>query len=822
VTIRERIPGDSSVAPGSATTFLRTLILVGLLSVASAIAARADDARPGPFVFVYGLQGPGAAETARSLGCNTIYFDLPRDAPMHLGEIRDSISEAREQGLQVIVGLRTKLDGSFPITASDEEYAGSCREWIASVVSGLAGTEGIDAWATDHYLERDITHSEDEFRAFLLDRHGSLEGINEAWGTEYRHLGEITRSRARALDENETYGVGRATVDVAEYERRAFHDVMALWADEVRRHDPDTTLMTGRISLYRSLTAIPTTYDVVQPFMPPDILERDLATHNVQAVQIGRRGGRFEVIPWLSVPVPPSEAYAQFGLSRWIMEAGLRGAIGVGLMDADRVGYSAAVRRNIVEQLSDALAARPFEPTPPEPCAAVLYEPYAGGHHFHGTPAWGYVEDFPSTDLAELAFNYRTGTVLGGLDYLCLEDLEDADLDRYSAILAPICLSVPPQQQEILRRYVERGGALFADLGFGVYEARYWNPAMGPMSALLGIAAAIEPAHRYGGFVVGELHPDFPSVQPGMEASGTFVPGQGENVSMGNIRRHSFLGAATEMQGYAFQGPSWYVNLLASAIPLATQNVRHDDEQRPYFLGVSVHQIGPGLALFAPFPAWSHWPPSDNLHAAIHGDLLARRASYRVIAPTFLGSEIGVSGSPDHLSLLSRGASGTVEILAAADHRAWLGAEATFSASSREPDGRRTGDALLAVNLPRGGMVHCRAVPLRIRPASGTAHAIVTEFGSGRIAFELGGTGASWGAERRDGPPRFYGGLATRIRISVEDGAYAIEPGSEHVVSVREGRESLSVTRAIADHRGVLDFWLTVAGGTVTITPAGG
>ena len=779
--------------------------------------------RPGPFVFVYGLQGPDAAETARAIGCNALYYDLPEDAPLRLDEARALIGEAAGQGMQVIVGLRTKLGGEFRVSARDPAYLAAVGEWIEAVVGGLKGTPGIAGWATDHYLERNISTTEGDFRAFLLQRYGSMAALDAAWGTQYGRIDAVTRGRARELDDDQFYGIGCPSVDIAEFERETFHDVMALWADRVRRADPDSLLLTGRISLYRSLTAIPGGYDIVQVHMPPDILEPDLLTHNVHAVEMARRGGRFEVIPWLRVPLPPSEAYSGLALTRWVMEAGLRGAVGVCLEDFQRMSAQAPVFNNTVYQLSAALGQGPFSAEPPSPPAAVIYEPYAGGHQFAGTPAYGYTIDYPVNDLAALAFGYRLGTVLGGLDYLCLEDLTDADLDRYGAILAPACLDLPPAAVTALSEWVERGGALFADLGAGMVQTASWEPAAGPLAALLGIAASLDPADRFGSFRVGEVHPALPSVSIGMEAKGTFVPGQPLTMSMGHVSGRSFEGAATEMRGYAFQGPSWFVRPRTGVIPLATQGVRFDDRQRPYFLGLTVAPVGEGLAVFAPLPCWSHWPPEDPLHAAVHGDLMARRARYRLVAPALIDTGVGLSGTDDAVHLLGRGAASSAEVLAAAaDHRVYLGAAFTFSATSRAADGRRSGTALLAIGLTPGGMAHCDAIPVRVRPETGQAHARAAVYAPGLVALEVGGTGAQWGRARRDGPLGFHGGAPTRVRFGIDDGTYPVEPGSQHTATLEEAREQPQTLAVAADHRGRLDFCLTVTGGRLTVTPAAG
>ncbi|MGI5818519.1 MAG: alpha-amylase family protein [Armatimonadota bacterium] len=801
-------------------------VLLVVAAVCLPVGHASAESRRAPMVFMAGLQGAGAVETIKAINetspiLNTVYYDLPEDAPDELESIREHIEEAAAADLKVIVGLRTCLDNTRRISARNPQYETGVRSWVGAVIGGLAGTEGIAAWATDHSLERDISHTDEDFREFLLERHGSLEALNARWGTNLRSLQAITRESADALDDEEPHGVGPPTIDVAEYQRRAYHDVMAMWAREIRRFDPDTPLMTGRVSLYRSLAAIPESYDIVQPHLPPDLLEPDLGTHNVQGVQIARMGGKFDVIPWLRIPLPPSEAYAAGALEGWVLEAGLRGAVGVGLEDWSRIAGTGAWRSRTLGSLSSALEQRPFDGEHPRPTAAVIYEPYAGGHEFFGAPAWGYATDFPVRDLAQLAWNYRLGTIFGGLDYLTMRQVAEADLRAYSVVFMPTCLSVPQAAASALMSYVEGGGAVFADLGLGMYEARSWMPTSSPLAVLFGIAGALEPADRVGTYRVGESHPAFPSVRHGMEAQGTFVIGEGVERSVGSVTQERFEGAATASKSYAFQGPSWFVRPSSGTIPLATQSVRHDQEQNPFFLGLTVNSVGAGLAVFTPFAAWSYWPPADALHEAVHCDLMARRARYRLLSNRLVEPAVGLSGSDDRLRLLRRRGEGQVEVLAGtADHRAYLGTTGLFSAEARTSRGARSGVVRLAVDLPAGAMRDCEAIPLRLRPAEGHCRARVAAYAPGLIMLEIGGTGSVWGRERRGMPERFYGGARTQIRFSIDDGLYPVAPGSRHQVTLMEGREHSNATMVTADHRGRLDFWLTTAGARVEIAPS--
>ena len=214
MTAPSRTPrGSRGRGPVAALVVALLLVGAGLWPCAGDDAD--DGGRREPMVFMGGLQGPNAVEIIQALNqtgvcLNTLYYELPEDAPDDLDTIRAGISQAAAANLHVIVGLPTRLGATYPISARDRQYVGAVTSWLNAVVGGLAGTEGISAWATDHSLERDIIYSDEDLRAFLIERHGSLGAINASWGADYRSLQAITREDARKRDEDQTHGVGRA------------------------------------------------------------------------------------------------------------------------------------------------------------------------------------------------------------------------------------------------------------------------------------------------------------------------------------------------------------------------------------------------------------------------------------------------------------------------------------------------------------------------------------------------------------------------------------------------------------------------------------
>jgi hypothetical protein len=255
-------------------------------------------------------------------------------------------------------------------------------------------------------------------------------------------------------------------------------------------------------------------------------------------------------------------------------------------------------------------------------------------------------------------------------------------------------------------------------------------------------------------------------------------------------------------------------------VPLATMSVRFDQQQRPFFLSLTANDSAAGLALFGCYPLWSYWPPQDSLHAALHLDLIARRASYRLLHPGLAAGQVELAGSDEAVHLYNRGEQTTVEVLVGkADHRAYLGAVTTCSAAERDPSGRRTGVVRLTMDLPPAGLAHAMLTRIRVRPFSGQASVRVICYSAGLVSMQVGGDGSRL-TTRRGAPPEFTRGTPTQIRFTLDDGAYPVPPGSQHEVTWRDSREPPQAFIATADYRGRLEFSLVFSGGDLSLKPA--
>jgi hypothetical protein len=445
-----------------------------VLSFTSYVACAADKPA-GPFTFCYGLERGGDPGVFAQLGLNTLYIDLQPSDIGDLAPCRQMIREAQRKGLKVIIGLPTCLTAGYRVSPWDDKYSGSVSELITHVVNSLKDEQGLTAWATGHALEKSISYTDADFRLYLQKGYPTLEALNASWGTQFGFWNVISMQVARETDAGRPFKVGRAAIDLADYQARAYHDVMVGWLRSIRAADSQRPVLTGRITLYRSLLSIPDGYDIVCVSMPPDVVESDLVSHNVQGLDMARRGGKFRVLQILRVPSTASPAYRDESLRAWIDQAALHGSVGFGLEEwplleptySREKRYLPASRR-----LTNAITAcRDLDfDVKPQANTAIVYSPYAEGLAVTGQPLYGYIRNLLTGEPSELAYVLRTGTRFGVVDYLSVEDLATADLNSYGTLLLPACLKLSTAAEVSLEDYVQLGGAVVGELGLGMYE----------------------------------------------------------------------------------------------------------------------------------------------------------------------------------------------------------------------------------------------------------------------------------------------------------------------------------------------------------------
>jgi len=800
--------------------------LATLIAAAAVISASCalSWAQSGPFVFAYGLQGDGAAKVAAAVGLNTLYLEVPPHYDSMLPDIRSQIAEAGRAGLQVIVALPTIPPGPLSIAADDPDLAAYAWKIAKEVVWVLKDEAALAGWAVGDYVEDKLRYTDTGLIQYLQQRYGRLEALNAAWGTAFGAWTQITITQATTLDDEQPFGVGRPSIDLADYQREAFAAVLELWARQVRSIDADTPLFTGRIGLYRCLAAVPDSYDFVVPAISPDELELDKLAHNVHAIDIARQAGRFQVVRALRVPVPGEAIYSKDALHRWISQAALHGAAGIGLDNygrlvasgllpsaGDQESPTARADRTLAQIIIPALRRHIFTVTP-KPAAAFLYEPYAEGHRFRDLPVYGYLSDFSEGEPDYLFNAFRRGSRFGLIDYLTVAALEDpeVDLQQYSFIAAPLALDLPPRATARLCEYVREGGAIVADLGAGLRQSGSWQRLPRELQLLFGIEQMPMLQQEVGDFSFGAGSPHFPSLPPPLQSQGSF-----------RLSEHVTQGTPAERRAYTFGGPVAHVALAPGAVPWGVGTRLPAEDSGYTYSGIMLNEYGLGLALFATTRLWANWVVTDPVFQAFHNDLWARRAAYELHQPGLFVGDIEICGSGDSCYLLNTGRyTALVEFSALqADNRLYAGGFCRFSAYERLPSGRRTGRVAIAVPVEPLHLTSAVAHPIIIKPHYDDASAVLLKYQSDLVELEIAGAGAGLRGSRSTGWQLGYG-ARTPVRITLETGLYPVVALSRHQVEIDYDFQPTRRQVLQADHSGRLRIDISGRRARMRIAPA--
>jgi len=803
------------------------LLLAMVCAITPCMAAGVAPARP--MVFIYGAQSPEAIEQAAELGVNCVYLDLTQENTLNLDPLDERIAYASELGLGVIIAIPT-LQHTFNLPSPlGQEYREWVTEQIESTIEHFKDNSNVIAWATEGFPEWEVDYTSTDFREYLKAWYPDVPTLNASWGSGFSNWSEVSIDGARELDASQPFGVGRASIDVAEYRRLAYHDIMALWAKTIKGLDASRPLMTGPVMLYRSLTAIPAEYDIVCPFMPPDELEPDRLTHNMHGVDMARRCGRFSVIPWLRIP---QGQVSTGSLASWIAQAGLHGARGVGLHSW--WGMEESVAPHLAKrEVADALAmTRPVDTmdVTPRPTIAFLYAPYAGGLstkdcapkpksgaprvkptplQAQDLPAYGYIEGLPPGEPNNPFASFRIGTQYGIADYITTQDAGSVDLNQYATIMAPMALRLSERLQTRLVDFTRGGGALVLDIGAGVYQTGSWLALPPALAELCGIEKLTDMYEVVGELTTTSWRPDFfPSLRSGVKSQGSYNAGLKS-------------GTPEQLRDYHVFGPACYAVPSAEGGAVATLNTK-PVRGKPLVSGLFARSAGLGFACYASHRLWANWRGDDPLYAAFHNDLCLRKPTVELLGAPFWTTGVCATLTDDGIALCNagKGVTRAEAICLDAGHALYTDAACLFSASARSSDGTRSGAARVSVSLPPGSVVHCRRLPMLVQPYTDTCWARPVLVSRDRLVVEAAGDGGDALLDKAGALTLSTGG-PTRVRYTVRDGVYKVAPGSTHRVSLDTGKELLE-GQFTANADGQFRFSETVERGLLTITPVQG
>lgn len=787
-------------------------VLIAHMCMADVVDEVSMHMHHGTFTFMYGLDRGGQLSDLATIGLNTLYIDLQPDELQNPAPVRQQIREASAAGYKVIVGIPTTTFPGFRIGPTAEKYRGAVSELISTTIGQFGAEPGVTAWATGHYLEKYIRPDDDDFRAFLEQRYGSLEGLNAAWGVSYPNWRAITLLEASGLDADELFGVGRVSTDIADFKVWAFGEVMRHWAQTVKSADSARPLLTGAMTLYTSIAALPDGYDIACVSMPPEIMHEashaygDSLTHNVHAVDMARRAGHFEVIQVLRLPLPGQPGYPT-SLGDWVREADLHGACGVALESWERYPAHAGQATVLLRPLCSALQQSYFCGKP-KPASAVLYSPYAEGFQVLGQPLYGHLKGFASGQPTNPLETLRMGTCFGAVDVLTPDDLMSTDLRNYSLIMAPSALGLDGAQCQVLADYVRAGGSLIADIGIGMRYTGSWLNLPPELAPVFGIRTLSGGTARAGTLRVSGGLPELPHVKPGTVIEGTFQPSIGpSNGSQQTVGARS----------YSVGSHVLYATLTSGSQALATLDVKTVEESTPEFAGVICNRFGRGIGIYATHLMYPYWPLDDKVNTGLHYDLMLRRATCELLDTPFLPASTEISLEANSLRILnasSEPASHSIGLYGQGD-RLVMGAVTRNRASRTDGGEMQTVD----VHVPEKQLLDLPLTNIRLQPYDDEVSAAIAELGSSRILLSVAGPGASLDPSRAS-PFRFSRPVASEnVRFSVPaGGVYDVVDGTHHLVTVTPERGEAHQFEVVAEN-GALVFSTEIYRDRVEVTP---
>lgn len=842
-----------------------------------------------PLFWADGITQIDELDAYQRLGLNTVVVRLDWLATAG-GEIsaanlrpqRAFAEAAAKRGLNIIYALPaapTGLDGSFRLSAGSEAYMALWSTWMQDAVAAMRSTPNLIGWMLPDDPRALPMFDDIGFQRWLRQNYANHTIINRQWHANFESMddigitdvgqlvaawkGELAPTEAEVANANNRltkkafgndWAFHPAALSLAHYKWDAYRALLTAWVSALRGQDNAHLVLSGRTPDYAQLLSLPAGIDISMPDMSPGVAEDDIVTHNPQAIDIARRGGKFGVVPILSPrqsPQLPAAALPDL-TKRWIGEAWTRGSRGLGFgswHDLQQVpGLTLAIGQEL-DRLTRGKEASLWGGVPIN-TTAVLVTPLADGATllFGAPPAqfprglYGFGEDLVNGEPSNLIWMLRWGTAFGGVDYLSPDDLTEAPLERYTTIMAPQALSVSGDTTELLSNYVANGGILISDLGIGALQnGGQVNALPPPLASLFGVP---------GGFDVRSLSFNLNGV-----SSHPLLPTWSK---MNEERRGVPLSIGDGPNGMAFMGPAGLspVSPAAQIVATGPRIQEMTGGNRIFSTQLTINSVGRGFAVFAPFRLWTYWRPGHPGFDTFFGEIISRGAtvvmsgaSSMVPAPVTaaLGEPIfpEVVNHTSGVTLTNHSAQGTVPQLAAvqtsgAGDWLWSGALTFFPsnvdfavASGRRPpiedatehEARPHGVVLYDV-LPFGESHSLVMRPISVQNrAGGPLSAQIIEESPKRVKVDVWPNAQKVVAQKLNWESVLGESAPVRITlVSTPDGYQAL-PGSKHRAVIVDYSKSTGKNKFLtvekqavagADGRLVFEFSGTACEATIT------
>lgn len=587
-----------------------------------------------------GLRYPEDLALYRQAGMTVLWVSVFYRPDGNFSDYDALLDAADKDGMVYIIALDLRppplLGSTFRCALHDANYLTWLRRWLDVVIPHFRHRPNLLGYALGRQVDETISYDDEGFALFLQNRYQTLEQLSSAWQLPVTSW-LIPQQVAMQADDNlSPVRYGRPSLDAALYRWLTLGDLLALWAKEVRARDsnPKRPLVAGPLTTYRSLAVVPPDYQIVMPYLSPERAEADWLAHNAHAVAIARRGGRFRVLPMLTVRLTDGRLVPPEMLMRWVMAAVAQGASGFVLNDWSALKESndlqvhvAAVSRRLATEI-------PLNATP-IPKWAILYTPFGEGvMDRQGFPLYGFAQPrgnqtaFPlrlSLDEPAPLFFALRFHAWGVTDCLTPEELTPDFLSRYRVLFAPMPVYLDPKMQSGFVAFVTNGGTVVADFGVGAFQSEAPFQVLPPaMQELFGVTVLrrilFDPQLRTN-MVVFQWHPLFPNAREGLELGNPLL-------SFGAIIG---LTSGAKAQPWAL-----LTTARAGKRVIQQEGRRRVIPGRLEIAAVFVNEYGRGYVIFAPTLLWAFWSPRDFGFGLFHGSLISRWATLTVAEGGFI------------------------------------------------------------------------------------------------------------------------------------------------------------------------------------------
>jgi Beta-galactosidase trimerisation domain. len=456
---------------------------VGVLLLMTTSFLTAQPTMPDWWLAADGLRDPDDLPLYRQIGLTVLWVSVPYRPDGDLSGYDRLLDTADQLGMPYIIALDLRPPAMRPpirCAPHDVNYLLWLRRWLDIAIPYFRNRPNLLGYALGQRVDEAISYDDEGFALFLRQKYGTLERLQQAWQLPVRDWRIAQLTAMQADDELSPLRYSRPSLDVALYHWTTLRNLLVLWAEEVRRRDPERMLIAGPLTTYRSLAVVPPGYQAIVPFLSPEGSERDWLTHNCHAVAIARRGGRFRALPMLTVRSQDGRIVTEEALLRWAVAALAQGASGFVLNDWSALKESEPLRLSVMALRHRLKAEVPPDATP-RPKTAVLYTPFAEGVLSpEGFPLYGFAIPPRNTQALPLRLGINEPATLfawlrfhgwGIVDCLTPEELTPEFLGKYRTLLAPMPAYLDEGMQRNLATFVANGGIFVADFGTGAFQA---------------------------------------------------------------------------------------------------------------------------------------------------------------------------------------------------------------------------------------------------------------------------------------------------------------------------------------------------------------